>query len=768
MVGRRCHRQALPSRLAQDNPDLHMRITCIGIDPAGLHLGIRLKRKDPAHEVRFIAGTATPAVPGALVGNPLKPRWQIEDAQTRAVIDQEMVRFDRVTVAARDRRFETNGLPFASIDPNALQERLAGIARGLGCEFVPQAAPADPVGLPDCDLVVVADGPRSLTRDRCGAFEANLSASKTKHVAFTTSGGRDSLGYAFRATAAGIFHVYAVPRGPDRSCVIVEAPAEVIRASGVDGAPPQQIFAFCRDLFPDLLDGAASDGEPAWREFVTVRNRKWHAANQVVLGSAAYTAHISVGLDLRAWLEDAQMLAEALCSGSSLPDALEAFEAARRPKAESLQRAAQASLTWFEHTSRYIDQPFERFVFSLLTNTMRINYPRIAKAAPALARAVDDLAAGAPPAAVQGPGSNRPSVPPMLTPYRLRELVLPNRIAVSPMCMYSALEGTVNDFHLVHLGSRAVGGAGLVLTEMTDVLPEGRISLHCAGMYDPAHVPAWERVVKFVHTHSDAKIGIQLAHAGRKGALSRSWEGHQALAADWEIIAPSPLAFAKGRQVPREMTRADMITVRDAFARATQMSDAAGFDMIELHFAHGYLLSSFISPLTNQRRDEYGGSLANRMRFPLEVLAAVRAAWPSAKPISTRISAVDWVEGGTTIEDTLTIARMLRDAGNDILAVSTGGVTSQQRPAGGRLYQATFSDQIRNELGIPTMAVGGIVSHGDANTLIAAGRADICALARGYLVDPYFVRHAAHAQGYAGLDWPSPYRRAKEVRMRGA
>jgi anthraniloyl-CoA monooxygenase len=350
----------------------------------------------------------------------------------------------------------------------------------------------------------------------------------------------------------------------------------------------------------------------------------------------------------------------------------------------------------------------------------------------------------------------------------LRELVLPNRIAVSPMCMYSATDGTVNDFHLVHLGSRAVGGAGLVLTEMTDVLPEGRISLHCAGMYSPAHVPAWERVVKFVHTHSNSKIGIQLAHAGRKGALTRSWEGHQALAeAKWEIIAPSPLPFAAGRQVPREMTRADMEEVRDAFVRATQMSDAAGFDMIELHFAHGYLLSSFISPLSNQRRDDYGGSLANRMRFPLEVFAAVRAAWPAEKPISTRISAVDWVAGGTTMEDAFAIARMLHDAGNDILAVSTGGVTGAQRAAEGRLYQATFSDQIRNELDIPTMAVGGIVSHGDANTIIAAGRADICALARGYLVNPYFVRHAAHAQGYDGLDWPGPYRRAKEVRVRG-
>ncbi len=318
-----------------------------------------------------------------------------------------------------------------------------------------------------------------------------------------------------------------------------------------------QTLAFCRALFPDELKGAApSEGETGWREFVTVRNRSWHGSNLVVLGSAAYTAHFSVGLDLRTWLEDAETLADGVCSGSSLPDALTAYERTRRPKAESLQRAAAASLTWFENVHRYIDKPFARFVFSLLTNNMRINYPRLAKAAPALTRAVDDLAAGRPPGGkppggkppgAQPPSRNRAVVPPMLTPYRLRDLVLPNRIALSPMCMYSASDGTVNDFHLVHLGSRAMGGAGLVLTEMTDVLPEGRISLHCAGMYSPEHVAAWERVVKFVHAHSNSKIGIQLAHAGRKGALTRSWEGHRPLkAGEWEIIAPSPLRVRKG------------------------------------------------------------------------------------------------------------------------------------------------------------------------------------------------------------------------------
>jgi len=748
-----------------------MRVTCIGVDPAGLYLGIRLKRENPSHEVRFIADAEiaapclpAPGIPTSLICNPLRPRWQLKDAQTLAALDQGLVRFDRITVKVGDRQFQTQGMAFASIDSAALLKRLAGLARSLGCEFESRPALPDPAQFQDSDLVVVADGPHSRTRDLCGKFETSLSRSKTKFTAFAVSKGRDGLAYAFRPTPAGIFHAFAVPCGPNGSCLVVEAPAAVIRASGLEEAPPQQIFAFCRDLFPDELDGAAPGaGETGWREFVTVRNRSWHAGNLVVLGSAAYTAHFSVGMDLRSWLEDAETLAESLCSGSSPAEALGAYDGARRPKAESLQRAAQASLAWFENVHRYIDKPFAQFVFSLVTNTMRINYPRLAKAAPALARAVDDLASGQP------PGGNRASPPPMLTSYRLRELVLPNRIAVSPMCMYSATDGTVNDFHLVHLGSRAVGGAGLVLTEMTDVLPEGRISLHCAGMYSPEHVPAWERVVKFVHAHSNSKIGIQLAHAGRKGSLTRSWEGHQALEeAKWEIVAPSPLPFAAGRQVPREMTRADMDEVRDAFVRATEMSEAAGFDMIELHFAHGYLISSFISPLSNHRGDEYGGSLQNRMRFPLEVFAAVRAAWPAGKPISTRISAFDWVEGGTTIEDAFEIARMLHGAGNDILAVSTGGVTSARRPVDGRLYQTIFSDQIRNELNIPTMAVGGIVSHGDANTVIAAGRADICALARGYLVDPYFVRHAAHAQNYDALDWPGPYRRAKEVRMRGA
>jgi anthraniloyl-CoA monooxygenase len=709
--------------------------------------------------VRFVDDGPLPSAPATIICNPLKPRFTLADAETLEGIKPAIVSFDRVSIDAEGHTFETKGLKYATIDRTALVTVLKRRASELGCIFERRAATDDDSR---SDLVVAADGPESVIRKATTDLQAELSLSSNRSVVFQSAEPADALSYSFRTTEHGIFHAWKLPRGPHGSSVIVETPAETLRVSGLDRAPPECIIALCRKLFSLQLDRivAAADGS-IWDSFATVRNRVWHAGNVVLLGRAAYTSHGSVGLDLRSQLEDAEALAEHLSSGASIGDALAAFEAARRPKADSLQRASDASRTWFEHVRRYRGLPFEQFCFSLLTNSMRLTYARIEKAAPDLVRTVDTLVANA------APASNRPP-PPMFAPIRLRGLTIPNRVVVSPMCQYSATDGTVSDWHLVHLGSRAIGGAGLIIAEMTDVLPEGRISLHCAGMYKAEHVPAWKRVTDFVHANSESKIAVQLAHAGRKGSLTRSWEGHKSLGeAKWELIAPSPLAFAEGRQVPREMTRADMDTVRDAFVRATEMSDAAGFDMLELHYAHGYLMSSFISPLTNRRTDEYGGSLENRMRFPLEVFNAVRAAWPAHKPISTRISSVDWIEGGTTIEDSIEIARMLQSAGNDILAVSTGGVSSQQRPVDGRAYQAIFSDQIRNELGIPTMAVGGIVSYGDINTIVAAGRADMCALGRGYLEDAYFPRHAARAQSYTGLKWPSQYRRAGEVQLRG-
>ena len=371
---------------------------------------------------------------------------------------------------------------------------------------------------------------------------------------------------------------------------------------------------------------------------------------------------------------------------------------------------------------------------------------------------------------VDNPGAGNGSAPPMFTPFSLRDLTLPNRVVMSPMCMYSADDGTVNDFHLVHLGSRAMGGAGLVFTEMTDISPEGRISTGCAGMYKPEHVAAWKRVVDFVHDVAGGKIGIQLAHAGRKAATKLGWEGGNVPLEEgaWEIIAPSAIPFSEAHQTPKEMTRADMERVRDAFARGAEMADEAGFDVIELHFAHGYLLSTFISPLSNRRQDEFGGPLGNRMRYPLEVFAAVRAVWPDHKPISIRISAVDWAEGGTTEEDAVEIAGLLKEAGADIIDVSSGNVTDTPRPRLEGLFQTPFSEKIRREADIPTMTVGNISTPDQINDVIGDGRADLCVIAKGHLYDPYFTMHAARALGYDDAPWPKQYLAANMFRPAGS
>ncbi|MCC6888048.1 MAG: bifunctional salicylyl-CoA 5-hydroxylase/oxidoreductase [Hyphomicrobiales bacterium] len=735
-----------------------MKVVCVGAEPAALYLGILLGRSH-AHAVRVIdTGSDRASLPASIVCNPLRPRLKLRDADVQAAATAATAAFDRVTISIDGRRFETGGLPHATMDCVALTAALRTIARRNGCDL--RDGPVDPAWLAEADLVVIADPAFAASLADGPTSESRIAA--TRHIAFRSDVPRDTMHYEIRSTGGGSMHVMTWPQ-TGGSTVIVEAPLAVVRANKLADADPASILAFGRRHFGSLFDGVTASAGSCWQPFVTRRSRRWHAGNTVLIGAAAYTAHFSVGLDLRAGLEDAETLAEALASEASVGDALAAYDAARRPKAESLQRAAGASQAWFEHVDLHRRLPFEQTVFSLLTASMRMTYARVETAAPDLVRGVDALIAPA------ADGSRNRPPPPMFAPITLRRLAIPNRVAVSPMCMYSAKDGTVNDFHLVHLGSRAVGGAGLVITEMTDVSPEGRISLHCAGMYAPEHIGAWRRITDFIHRHSASKVAIQLAHAGRKGSLTRSWEGHRGLGeANWEILAPSAIPFAEGRQTPRAMTRADMERIRDAFARAAQMSDEAGFDMIELHFAHGYLISSFISPIANQRTDEYGGSLENRMRFPLEVFQAVRSVWPAEKPISTRISAVDWVEGGTTIDDAVAIARLLHAAGNDILAVSTGGVSSVQRPSDGRAYQAIFSDRIRNELGIPTMTVGGIVSHGDINTIIAAGRADMCALGRGYLEDAYFARHAATAQNFTGLAWPSQYRRAGEVRLRGA
>ena len=512
---------------------------------------------------------------------------------------------------------------------------------------------------------------------------------------------------------------------------------------------------FSHELFADALGGhRLIANNSKWINFVTVRNRSWRSGNVVLLGDAAHTAHFSIGSGTKLAMEDAVALAWAFRSGGGedVSSALAAYEAERRPIVESTQRAAQASLEWFEGIGRYVGQERLQFAFNLLTRSRRVTYDNLRLRDPAFVASVDDAFA-------QKAGCS--SRPPMFAPFRLRGLELPNRVIVSPMDMYSAVDGMPSDFHLVHLGSRALGGAALVYTEMICVSEQGRITPGCAGIYADEHVSAWRRIVDFVHGQSDCAIGAQIGHSGRKGSTKLMWLGiDEPLEADnWEVLAPSPLPYSAANQVPREMTRADMDLVRDQFVSAARGALEAGFDLLEIHCAHGYLLSSFLSPVTNVRLDEYGGSLSGRARFPLEVFDACREVWPAERPMSVRISATDWVQGGFSPDDAVAFARMLAAHGCDIVDVSSGQVSPAEEPAFGRSFQTPFADRIRNEVGIPTIAVGAIASYDDVNTIVLSGRADLCALARPHLYDPYWTLHAAAEQEYAGegVAWVPQY-----------
>ncbi|HWA58625.1 MAG TPA: FAD-dependent monooxygenase, partial [Gemmatimonadales bacterium] len=609
-------------------------------------------------------------------------------------------------------------------------------------------------------LVVAADGAGSLLREHLAdRFRPQIDWRQNRFVWLGTTRPFPAFTFYFKATTAGLWRAHAYQYAPGHSTFIVECTDQTWQNSGLDQNDEAATVAYLGKIFKDELQGhPLLASRSIWRRFPTIRNECWHAGNVVLLGDAAHTAHFSVGSGTKLAMEDAIALAGALERHRTVPEALAGYEAARRPPVESLQRAAQASLEWFESVERYQDLDPLQFAFTLLTRSLRITHENLRLRDPALVARVDQWYAQQAERQSGHPVPQSPAPPPLFTPYRLRELLLPNRVVVSSMCQYRAEDGHPNDWHLVHLGSRAVGGAGLVMTEMTDVSREGRISPGCAGMYLDSHVPAWKRIVDFVHAESPSRIGVQLSHAGRKGSTRRLWEGEDQPLADgnWPLIAPSAIPYLEHSQTPREMTREDMDRVLADFLRGTRMSAAAGFDLLELHLAHGYLLASFISPLTNRRTDRYGGSLANRLRFPLEVVAAVRAEWPKALPLSVRISAVDWAPGGMEAKDAVEVARQVVAAGADIVDVSAGQTVPDAKPVYGRQFQTPFSDRIRHEARVPTMTVGNISSAADVNTILAAGRADLVVLARAHLWDPYWTRHAAQELGYA-LPWPPPY-----------
>jgi len=736
----------------------------VGAGPAGLYLAILLKRDDPSHRVTVFERNRVEDTFGfgVVFSDETLENVGEADSETNWAMAEAAARWEDIEIHYRGTVTRSTGHRFSGVERKTLLELLARRARSLGVEIHWQQEIRELVdcGLGAADLIVAADGVASRIRDSLSdQFQPHLDWRRNRFVWLGTTRPFPAFTFYFKESPAGLWRVHAYQYAPGHSTFIVEGKEETWQASGLHEDDEQPTVAYLEQVFKDELQGHhLVSNRSIWRRFPTVRNARWYSGNVVLLGDAAHTAHFSVGSGTKLAMEDAIALAAALKTERSIPAALSSYEAGRRPQVESLQRAAQASLEWFESVERYHDTEPLQFAFNLLTRSLRITHENLKVRDPALVEKVDRWFAQQARKQSGRAVSMDPCPPPLFTPYKLRDLVLPNRIVVSSMCQYRAEDGLPNDWHLVHLGSRAIGGAGLVMTEMTDVSREGRISPGCAGMYLPDHVTAWRRIVEFVHQESDGKIGMQLSHAGRKGSTKVLWEGEDEPLPEgnWPLIAPSPIPYRAQNQTPREMTRADMDQVTADFIRAASMADSAGFDLLELHLAHGYLLASFISPLTNRRTDEYGGSLANRMRYPLEIVTQVRAVWPKAKPLSVRISAVDWAPGGMEAHDAVEVAKMAVAAGADIVDVSAGQTVPEGKPVYGRQFQTPFSDRVRHEARVPTMTVGNISSAADVNTILAAGRADLVVLARAHLWDPYWTRHAAADLGYT-LPWPPMY-----------
>ncbi|MBK8761653.1 MAG: bifunctional salicylyl-CoA 5-hydroxylase/oxidoreductase [Sulfuritalea sp.] len=750
-----------------------MRIVCLGGGPAGLYFAILMKQANPAAEITVLERNQADSTFGwgIVFSDKTMDGFREDDPQVVAEIERNFHHWDNVDVFFKDRRIISGGHGFCGIGRLKLLQIFQARALELGVTLKFETEFKDPDDYArEFDLVIGSDGVNSTTRAKYAVhFNPRIDVRKCRFIWLGTKMQLNAFTFAFKQTEWGWFNLHAYQFNEEWATFIVETPEETWFKAGLERMDPDQSIAFCEQLFADLLNGAKLisnarhlRGSAVWIKFNRVLCERWFKDNIVLLGDAAHTAHFTIGSGTKLAMEDARALVNVLMSSDGdVPTRLARYQSEREIEALKLQSAARNRMTWFEQVDRYVDMEPEQFAFAVLTGSQRVGH---ANQKLRDQHYTDDFdrwfaaqcGVNTPPGAA--------AVPPMFTPFTLRGMTLTNRVVVSPMCTYSATDGMPGDFHFQHYTARGLGGAALVMTEMSCVSSDARITPGCAGIWNDAQAAAWKRIVDFVHANSQARMGLQIGHAGRKGSTKLAWDGiDQPLdAGNWPLLAPSPLPYVAGvSQVPREMTGADMDSVKADFVAATRRAASADFDLVEFHAAHGYLMSSFISPLTNQRADEFGGSLENRCRYPLEVFKAMRAVWPAEKPMSVRISAHDWVPGGITPDDAVEVARLFKEAGADIVHVSSGQVSKDEAPIYGRMFQVPFSDQIRNELHVPTIAVGNIFEADHVNTIIAAGRADLCALARPHLVDPAWTLHAAAEQGVKDIVWPRPYQGGK-------
>ncbi|WP_439521871.1 bifunctional salicylyl-CoA 5-hydroxylase/oxidoreductase [Marivita sp.] len=744
-----------------------MNIMCLGGGPAGLYFAISMKLRDPAHEVTVLERNRANDTFGwgVVLSDDALDRMQQNDPKSTDAIRSHFAYWDDIAVEHNGARTVSGGHGFAGIGRKQMLILLQERARELGVDlqFETEFKTAEEYRR-DYDIVVASDGINSaVRREYEDVFQPDIDTRLCKFVWLGTHQKfDDAFTFIFEKTEHGWMWAHVYQFDDNTATFIVECLQSTWDAFGFADMSKEETVETCRRVFEKHLGGHALisnathlRGSAVWMNFPRVICKTWYHGNVVLMGDAAATAHFSIGSGSRLAFDSAIALATYLQSEPTLEKAFARYQDERRLEVLRLQSAARNSLEWFEEVERYLDQAPMQFAYNLLTRSQRISHENLRLRDPAWVNSAErwfQTQSGVP--------ADAPVRAPMFAPFKLGDMELENRIVVSPMAQYKAVDGCPTDWHFVHYAERAKGGAGLVYTEMTCVSPEGRITPGCPGLYAPEHEAAWRRLVHFVHGETGAKICCQIGHSGRKGSTQVGWEeADTRLPSDnWEVMAPSPVAWSEQTDTPREMTRADMDAVRDQFVASTEMAARAGFDMIELHAAHGYLVSSFISPLSNLRKDDYGGSLENRMRYPLEIMKAMRAVWPAPKPMSVRISANDWVgENGITPEDAVEIAAMFRGAGADIIDVSAGQTTTKASPVYGRMFQTPFSNRIRNELGMPTMAVGNIFETDHVNSILIAGRADLVCLARPHLADPYWTLHAALELGDTGVTWPDPY-----------
>ncbi|ODT67054.1 MAG: salicylyl-CoA 5-hydroxylase [Pelagibacterium sp. SCN 63-23] len=756
-----------------------MRIVCVGGGPAGLYFALLMKKNHPEHAISVIERNKPYDTFGwGVVFSDATMAAMVEwDPESATDIQNAFNHWDDIEVLFKGTRQRTSGHGFVGIGRKKLLNILQRRCQELGVDLVFETDASGDLDYPDADLVIASDGFNSKIRNAYqDVFMPDLAVRPNRYIWLGTNKLFDAFTFDFRKTDHGWFQAHVYKFDENTSTFIVETTEEAYLAHGLDQMDQQGSIDFCQDLFSEVLEGqplmtnARHMRGSAWLNFNRLICGKWSHFNGnshvVLMGDAAHTAHFAIGSGTKLAIEDSIELTRQFNQHghdtSAIPGVLHDYEEIRRVDVARIQNAARNAMEWFEVVGqRYADQlEPEQFMYSMLTRSQRISHENLRLRDTNWLEGYERWFAAD---AGLNVDPDKRSLPPMLTPFTVRGVTLQNRIVVSPMAMYSATDGLMDDFHMVHLGARAMGGAALVFAEMTCVSADGRITPGCLGLWNEEQATGWKRLADFVHANSGAKLGIQLGHAGRKGSTKLAWDGiDQPLEeGSWPLISASALPYMKNSQVPKAMDRTEMDRVRDDHVAAARRAATAGVDWLELHCAHGYLLSSFLSPLTNQRTDEYGGSHENRARFPLEVFEAVRAAWPADKPISVRLSCNDWFEGGNTPDDAATFAQMFKDAGADVIDCSSGQVWKEEKPIYGRLFQTPFSDKIRNEVGIPTIAVGAISEADHANSIIAAGRADLCAVARPHLADPSWLLHETAKIGIKSIAWPKQYYSAK-------